>query len=130
MCKVCKKNFRLSFSRTICLPGVYYCSFYSKINENFCSQCIDGYVLSEEDNFCYRTVDKCLMFNYINDTCKKCLNGYELSNKVCRVRPCVSGEYLNSSNLCAKGNIANCLEYYSPSGECEICKPTYTLTKN
>ena len=130
VCKVCKKNFRLHSSRTMCLPVVYYCTNYSKINQNFCTQCMEGYVLSQEDNFCYRTVNNCLMFNYINDTCKRCVDGYELSNNVCNPRPCLSGEYRNSSGLCTQGNIPNCLEYYSPSGDCEICKPTFTLTKN
>jgi hypothetical protein len=56
--------------------GVYYCKSYSKINDTLCTGCVDGYLLSTNDNFCYKTVTQCLWFNYISNTCVKCIDGY------------------------------------------------------
>lgn len=100
----------------MCIPGVYYCRSYSKINDTICTGCVDGYLLSTADNFCYRTVAQCLWFNYITNTCVKCADGYYLKDNICSLRPCGSGYYLNSVGICTKGNKPNCLEYYSPSG--------------
>ena len=117
-------------------------NFCSKSSDNLCTECINGYYLTEKNNYC--SYDKnCYIADIYTGFCNSCKNGFYLDKKngkcysnteknefiYCKIvennicLSCEDGYYLGDDNFCSISK--NCME--SENGLCFSCREDYYL---
>ena len=113
--------------------------------ENYCSECLDGYKLKEEDgtciacesgktgydNYCFSPIENCEEYGlYVEgEICTGCKNGYGLSEDFKKCTKCNDGE-ISYGYKCFK-KVEHCNDYHSHRDfSCKSCDENYYLKDN
>jgi hypothetical protein len=135
-CGACKTGYsivELSSNLRICTESEYiktygstlgatsnyikYCESYFYDSDYKCKKCKAGQILVASKDKCVAEITDCLIASDTPNQCNTCKSGYALKN-----------------NICVKGNIENCEQYYEDSNNTEVlcasCANNYFLDSN
>jgi hypothetical protein len=135
-CQTCQVGFAL-VSVDSCVQLPLLCKTINPASLK-CSECLPGFVLVNNKEFCANSVVNCSSYNF-DGSCRLCTQGFYLTNNRCIniTNRCVTYDSNNTCIECAPTYtlvgvecrllISNCNQYFN--GLCSQCESSYYLNK-